>query len=143
MAISRKDLFVDEHSEQVALMDWWNTVAGEELAPLLMAIPNGGKRGKATAARLQAEGVRPGVPDLFLAIPANGHHGLWIEMKRSQGGRVGPDQKAMHELLRRQGYKVEVCHGWTKAMLEISGYLAEVVTLRNAAIGGSNGQGCF
>tara|TARA_R110001592_G_scaffold93489_1_gene271460 strand:- start:46 stop:285 length:240 start_codon:yes stop_codon:yes gene_type:complete len=48
-----------------------------------------------TASRLKAEGVVRGIPDLY--IPA---WSLWVEMKRSKGGSVSPDQKAMMEYLK-------------------------------------------
>lgn len=37
--------------------------------PLLFAIPDGGRRDAVTGAHLKAEGVRAGVPDMFLAVP--------------------------------------------------------------------------
>ncbi len=54
---------------------------------LMHAIPNGGARGndsqtnKIRGAMLKAEGVKKGVPDIFLPVPLNGYHGLYIEMK--------------------------------------------------------------
>lgn len=48
---------------------------------LIFAIPNGGHRDIRVATRLKAEGVRAGVPDLFLPVPARGLHGLWLEIK--------------------------------------------------------------
>src|SRR5512146_3037070 len=95
-----------EHAEQVALMrqvkrhqrDHW------ELG-LLYAVPNGGARFKATAAALQDEGVQAGVPDLCLPVPAGGHHGLWIELKRERGGRVEPAQHERLDTLAWLGYR--------------------------------------
>ena len=54
-----------EHVEQAALFRWAEFARARlpELT-LLHAIPNGGHRHKATAARLKAEGVKRGVPDL-------------------------------------------------------------------------------
>lgn len=51
-------------------------------------MPNGGHRHPAVAAKLKATGVSSGVPDLF--IPA--WH-LWVEMKRTKGGSLSPEQK--------------------------------------------------
>lgn len=91
---------------------------------LLFSIPNGGWRHKATAGRLKAEGLMPGVPDIFCAgVIAAAAPGLFIEMKRLHGGRVSPDQRAVHERLRACGYRVDVCHGWVAAATEISRYL--------------------
>ena len=60
---------------------------------LVYAIPNGGKRGRLEAMRLQAEGVTAGMPDLHLPELR-----LWIEMK-TPTGTVSPVQKAMHDRL--------------------------------------------
>ncbi len=113
-----------EHHEQACLMKWAELQSGSmpELR-CLFAIPNGGWRHPATAARLKAEGVKPGVPDLFLAFPCNGSHGLFIEMKRRVGGRLSPEQQAWRERLSMHGYRVRVCKGWEEAKTEIINYL--------------------
>ena len=66
-----------EHAEQVALFKWAEFAAARwpELT-LMHAIPNGGHRNKITAARLKAEGVRAGVPDICLPVARGGWHGL-------------------------------------------------------------------
>lgn len=80
----------------------------------LFAIPNSGgfkggfKSNLGIVARMKAEGVRKGIPDLMIAIPKGQHHGLFIEMKREDGGRVSDDQKKKIAFLASQGYKVEV-----------------------------------
>lgn len=81
-----------EHQEQAALLEWWNWQAGA-LRNLLFAIPNGGARVRRTGKILQQEGVRPGVPDLFLAIPTDDWHGLWIEVNNPSlmGSFIVPD----------------------------------------------------
>lgn len=48
---------------------------------LIFAIPNGGARHPAVAAKLKAEGVKAGVPDLFLPVARHGYHGMFIELK--------------------------------------------------------------
>lgn len=114
-----------EHSEQVALVEWWSMYARWKSLPasLLMAIPNGGARNAITGAMLKAEGVRAGVPDLFLAFPAGGLHGLFIEMKRARGGATSTAQKIVGELLSRAGYGVAVCHGWQDARDTVIRYM--------------------
>lgn len=47
----------------------------------LFAVPNQGKRGKATASRMKSEGMVAGVSDLILLWPSNGYHGAVLEMK--------------------------------------------------------------
>ena len=78
---------------------------------LAFAIPNGGKRDKREAAKLKCEGVLPGVPDLMVALAKPPYHGLFIEMKRSDGGSVSKEQKAVHEKLRKEGYHTVVAYG--------------------------------
>lgn len=113
-----------EHAEQVSLMAWaeWAAFDRPELA-LLFAIPNGGARDAVTGARMKAEGVKPGVPDLFLPVARQGCHGLFIEMKRRDGGRVTPEQQRWHDRLTEQGYLVAVCHGRDAAKTLIAAYL--------------------
>lgn len=112
-----------EHAEQCALFEWWNYQAPKEIRNLLFAIPNGGARDKVTGARLKAEGVRRGIPDMFLAMPKNGKAGLWIELKRSQGGIVSSEQAAMVSALLMQGYEAVICKGWLQAKDFIQRYL--------------------
>ena len=72
---------------------------------------------------MKAEGVRAGVPDLFLSVPRGAYHGLFIEMKKENGGRVSISQKSMIESLKSQGYAAFVCRGWTEARITIEAYL--------------------
>lgn len=115
----------DEHDEQVALCRWWSLYARTHRFPesLLFAIPNGGRRDAVTGARLKAEGVRAGVPDMFLAVPRKNAPGLFLELKKQQGGRVSENQKIMHAALTEAGYPVCVCRGWREASVEIEKYL--------------------
>ena len=47
-------------------------------------IPNGGRRNKITGARLKAEGVVAGVPDVFLASPRQGFRSM-VQARFSAG----------------------------------------------------------
>jgi hypothetical protein len=112
-----------EHKEQVALFRWAEFAAARrpELR-LLYAIPNGGHRHKAVAARMKAEGVRRGVLDICLPVARAPHHGLYIEMK-TRRGRVSPDQRRWIAALRAQGYRAEVCRDWSEARQVIEQHL--------------------
>lgn len=116
-----------EHAEQVLLMQWWALAHQQFGVPeqLLFAIPNGGERNIIVAARMKKEGVRAGIPDLFLAVPKGGFHGLFIEMKKPKGGRVSKNQSSMMKLLSEQGYSAKVCCGWVEARAEIERYLRQ------------------
>lgn len=87
-------------------------------------IPNGGKRDLHTAQHLKQQGVKAGVPDLCLPIPSNSYHGLYIEMKRADGGRVTEHQQRWLDLLNSYGYRAVVCHGSQEAIDTIESYLA-------------------
>lgn len=114
-----------EAIHQRALIQWANIEARQrpELA-LLFAIPNGGKRDARTAAFMKAEGVKAGVPDLFLPVARNGFHGLFIEMK-APNGRPSLSQKQWGDSLTFQGYLAAICIGWEEARLLLLSYLAE------------------
>lgn len=120
-----KRLLPTEGEEQARLFSWCKMYEREwpELA-LLFHIPNGGSRNKAEAGRFKAEGVKAGVPDLMLPVARGDKHGLFIEMKRLDGGRVRPEQKAWMEKLQAQGYEAVVCRGWEGASEALVRYLS-------------------
>jgi len=100
-----------EHEEQRELVSWFRkTYPGV----MIFAIPNGGARSASTAGRLKAEGVLPGVPDLF--IP---EWRVWVEMKRTKGGSVSKEQKEFHKYLAGVGYCVIVAKGCEEAKQKI------------------------
>lgn len=73
---------------------------------LVAAVPNGGFiMDPRTVARLKWQGLLPGFPDLVLYW-ANHGHGL-LEIK-SEGGRISPEQKAVHAALEALGWRVSV-----------------------------------
>lgn len=125
-AVKLQDLYpADEHGEQRALFEWWRL--SQRLRPwrdCFFAIPNGGLRKRGVAGRLKAEGVKAGVPDMFLAWPAGDYHGLFIELKASKGGRLSAAQKECMEALRKAGYAACLAVGWPAAKEIIETYLA-------------------
>lgn len=95
----------------------------------LHAIPNGGKRSAVTGARLKAEGVKPGIPDLFLpfTIPMPGsydewYYGLYIEVKTPEG-RQSKEQKEFEKFAIEQGYKYVIVRSVQQGVDEILGYI--------------------
>lgn len=112
-----------EDNEQMTLFRWAVFQSGKypEL-DLLFHIPNGGKRGKAEAARFKAMGVKAGVPDLLLPVPRGGFHGLFIELKAPNGVKSG-NQDRWLKALSAQGYSAHLCYGWEKASAVILDYL--------------------
>ena len=119
-----------ESVEQQTLIKWARLARGKypEL-DMLYHITNEGKRSVVTGARLKSEGLKPGVPDLCLAVARGGAHGLYIEMKRTKGGRVSPQQAAWLEKLAHEGYATAICRGWEQARDAIERYLANEHTI--------------
>ena len=128
-----------EHQEQTRLIEWWDWNCKRwKLPPFsLMAVPNGGARHIAVAAKLKAEGVRAGVPDLFLAVPLKSDMfpgnpwecpGLWIEMKRKPN-KPSNEQMEVIDYLRGMGYEVVVAWNADEAIRAIEGYLGGSLSL--------------
>ena len=113
-----------EHQEQAMLIQWAGLAAGREPAlALLYAIPNGGQRHKAVAAKLKAEGAKAGVPDLCLPVSRGYYHALYIEMKVKPNTPT-KGQLLWHDVLRAQDNRVEVCYSWESARDALVNYLA-------------------
>lgn len=113
-----------EAEEQRALFDWARLQSGKYPAlRYLYHVPNGGRRDAREAAMLKAEGVRAGVPDLFLPAARGGYHGLYIELKRRASGALSPEQEDWIAYLSAAGYRAVCCHGWEAAAVEIVRYM--------------------
>lgn len=105
-----------EYDEQVVVVKYCDL---KRIA--CFAIPNGGSRNKIEAARMQASGVKAGVPDLCIPVPSGQYHSLYIEMKFGKN-KTSPAQDAWIERLRKLGHKVCVCYGAGEAIDEIEKY---------------------
>ena len=85
-------------------------------------IPNGGSRNKVEAANLKRQGVKPGVPDIFLPVAKGNYHGLWIEMKTGKN-KPTAYQNTYIDYLNSNSYKAVVCYGADEAIRVITEYL--------------------
>ena len=86
------------------------------------AVPNGGHRHKAVAAKLKATGVKSGVPDLLIFTRPKGFtraSGVAIEMKRKKGGVVSENQREWLTKLDEHGWLTFVCRGADEAITVI------------------------
>lgn len=113
-----------EEQEQITLFNW--AAMMEYRYPELRYmyhVPNGGYRNKAEAGRFKAQGVKSGVPDIVLPAARGQYHGLYIELKRTEGGKLSADQRDWLEFLTAQGYFAVVCKGWEEASHAIRSYL--------------------
>jgi hypothetical protein len=140
--VPRKKRSREESIMQCQLLVWWHLncriLGAPELA--LFSIPNGGGRsGPIVGSILRAEGLRKGAPDLFLSVPRETYdparhpslsqcftqiHGLFLELKRKDGV-VSPEQEMFHEMLRGQGYRVEVVRDLMQGINIITSYLTK------------------
>jgi hypothetical protein len=109
---------------QKNVIDWWGFASrGYGLdARLLSHCPNGGKRRRTEAAIFKGLGVRAGFEDLFLAVPAHGRPGLFVELKAPHG-RIEDSQREMMALHEQQGYAVTVAWSFDEAIAAIINYL--------------------
>lgn len=112
-----------EAQEQAIVIQWCNLQSKKyhEL-DLIYHCPNGGKRNKREAHNLKLEGVKAGVPDLFLPVARNGKHGLYIEMKYGKN-KCTIEQIKWLDWLYKQGYKCKVCYSADEAINTIKNYL--------------------
>lgn len=117
-------LIPTEEDEQIAVFDWIACAENQYPAlKLCFHIANGGKRTITEAKRFKAMGVKAGVPDLFLPVPRGRYHGLWIEMKRTQDGKVSENQKWWIGALNSLGYSAQVAYGAEQAIRQLEEYL--------------------
>ena len=114
-----------EYDEQCAVIRWARMMSAttEPRLALLHGDASGVRVGIGAAAKMKRCGAVKGWPDLQIPIACGVWHGLFVELKRRRGGVVSPEQKAVHTLLREQGYRVEVCKGADEAIRVISEYL--------------------
>ncbi len=122
---------MSEKQEQIALFE------RASLHPIcseyMFHVPNGGRRDLKEAISLKRQGVKPGVPDIFLAYPNKGFNGLFIELKSSTG-KLTWAQAEMLERLSNVGYAAWVCVGWVKAWETIEGYLGDNINKENSYV---------
>lgn len=112
---------MSEHSEQTAFIQWADMQTEHPELHRMFAIPNGaklpfvknkhGKRYSPEAMKLKGEGLRKGVPDLFLPCQRGGYAGLFLEAK------IHPNKPSLEQVeyldwLHGQGYAAVVCYGF-------------------------------
>lgn len=118
-----------EEIEQATLFRWasYAQTQYEELK-LMYHIPNEGKRSAATGARLKAEGLKAGVPDVCLPTAHGGYIGLYIEMK-VKPNKPTELQKQWLRDLRKAGHMTAVCYSWEEAKNLIEEYIRLPLTI--------------
>lgn len=107
----------NEHQHQKAFFEWCEVKSRYEIPELkwAFAVPNGGARHISVARKLKAEGVKSGVPDIFIPVSRHNFHGLFLEMK-SPEGKVSSSQIEWMNGLKKQGYFVYTCYSSNEAI---------------------------
>lgn len=96
----------------------------------LVKLNNEGKRSSAQGYQLKLMGMCTGASDLFLAYPAHGFHGLWIELKRARKyspsereSTTWQNQMLFQRNMRAMGYACVFAYGWEMGREKITEYL--------------------
>lgn len=110
-----------EQIEQIIVFDW---IRHHKLDDYAFHIANERKASPQAGALLKRMGVKSGVSDIFIAIPSNGFHGLWLELKAGKN-RPTESQIKFLEDMRSKGYEALWCTGADKAKQIITDYLSE------------------
>lgn len=113
-----------ESAHQAQVVEWsrWAYKTGKyPMLNMLHCSLNGVKLSGTQARIAKGQGMLSGVPDLFLPVPKNGYHGLFIEMK-SEKGRVTENQHWFLTNAESLGYKIAVCYSAKEAISAIQAY---------------------
>lgn len=123
-----------ESSHQKALFAWAALSVGKYPALAYMfAVPNGFFATIAQKGKMKAEGLRSGVPDIFLPMPvqtewAKMYAGCFIELKlekyrNHKNGGCSEAQIDFINYARNVDYYCKVCYSWIEARDTIVDYL--------------------
>jgi hypothetical protein len=112
---------LNEHTMQVKVVQYVRTFFPEVL---ILSVPNGAGTSAKNRLALYAEGLLPGVPDLFIPEARQGFHGLWIEMK-TQEGVESVAQKRIRNHLEDNNYLCYVARSEITAINIIEAYLKQ------------------
>lgn len=122
---------MSEHSEQAAVIAWARL--HERDYPALcwlhsslngIVIPARPAERARIINHMKAEGMKNGVPDLFLPAARQGFHGLYIEMKTAKG-RLQPEQEQFLAYADAAGYMCVTAYGYEQAVEALEWYLTD------------------
>lgn len=134
MAVRRAgvDEEMSEHSEQALVIAW--ALRHEDMWPPLrwlhsslngIFIPASSKTRAKIINHMKQEGMKRGIPDLFLPCARRGKVGLYIEMKRNDGGVISQEQKDFLAYAEAENYHAVVCYGYEEAVEVLEWYLSD------------------
>ena len=112
-----------EQRLQTGVMRWVDATF-PEIAHLVMASAGGVRTSMSQAVKMKSMGYRKGTPDIFVAVPKGGRHGLFLELK-AIGGKASPEQNIMLANLQAQGYAAAVVVGFDQVKATLTAYLSQ------------------
>lgn len=121
--MSKKSAQPSEYDHQCALIEWCERF--KERIPelgMIFASNNGIRVTMGVAVKMKKAGMKKGVPDLMLALPAQGHCGFFLEMK-IKGNSTTDEQCQWIAELQGYGYKCGVFYTWWDAARAILMYI--------------------
>ena len=136
---TRKPRTYPEFEEQAKLFKWFSQMqrVGAINADIMMyANRNTHGLGIRQQGRAKQEGLKAGIPDVFLAVGNSGFdwecHGVYIEMKspaakKRKNGGLSNAQIETIEKLRKFHYEVWVCYSAGEAQDKIIAYLNKII----------------
>lgn len=110
----------EEHRIQESFVLWMRNSYPDILLTCAPAVAKNVQQG----VRNKRMGYQKGWPDIFIAKPANGYYGLFIEFK-AESGSESKDQRAIREHLILLGYKSIVCRSVDDAISVVEKYLGK------------------
>lgn len=106
----------DEQARFFALVQWLGPAWARGLT---YATLNGVALHPRVAAKVRAQGLVAGIPDIIVDIPAAGRHGLRIELKRADGGKgMSEAQREYQAAAEAVGFRVVQSDGAAAAWVE-------------------------
>lgn len=101
---------------------------GHSLGDYAYAVPNGtmlagtAQQRARYMASLKAQGLKPGVSDVVIALPRGQYHGAYIELKRTKGGVLSVPQSDWLVLTKNAGYYSALAAGLDEAVKHVQAY---------------------
>lgn len=117
-----KPFIATEYQEQMAVFEWlkWCKMPGSDMA---YATLNGVRLPIGLAVKMSKAGLKQGPLDINLDVGRGGFFGLRVELKRTKGGRLSPEQEQWIARLKEENYQALVCKGAKQAIEAIVDYL--------------------
>lgn len=124
---------VSEYEEQKAFIKWLEIAHPKHRKCVrlsLNGIPLPRQSAHIVIAMAKKSGMVVSEADLFIAVPAHGYHGVFIEMKKD-GGVANKQQLEYLAAMRQMGYAAEICVGAKEAIKFYENYIAGKFGKRN------------